>query len=42
MAKKKRTTLPKNFGELIEAGDTDALKAVFETCDVNAKGGSGK
>jgi ankyrin repeat protein len=42
MAKKKRTTLPKDFGELIEAGDLDALKAVFETCDLNAKGGYGK
>jgi hypothetical protein len=42
MAKKKKTTLPKNFDELIAAGDLDALKAVFEICDVNARGGYSK
>lgn len=35
----KRKTLPKDFDALIEAGDLDALKAVFETCDLDARGG---
>jgi ankyrin repeat protein len=35
MAKKKKT-LPKNFGELIEAKDITALKAVFDACEINA------
>ncbi len=35
----KRKTLPKDFEALLEAGDLDRLKAVFETCDVNARGG---
>jgi ankyrin repeat protein len=42
MAKAKRKTLPKNFDELLQAGDTEAIKAVFDTCDVNAHGGSFK
>ena len=33
---KKRKTLPKNFRELIEAGDVDALKAVYKTCGIDA------
>jgi hypothetical protein len=36
---KKRTTLPKDFEALIDAGDLDRLKAVFEHCDVNARDG---
>lgn len=39
MAKAKRTLLPKDFDTLLEAGDIDAIKAVFQTCDVNARGG---
>ena len=39
---KKRKTLPKNFGELIEARNIDALKAVFDACELNAYGGYGK
>ncbi len=37
-----RITLPKNFDALIKAGDLAALKAVFETCDLNARGGYSK
>ena len=36
MAKAKRKTLPKNFGELLDAGDITALKAVFDSCMLNA------
>lgn len=36
MAKKKRVTLPKAFNELIEAGDTEALIALYTQCDLNA------
>ena len=39
---KKRKTLPKNFDELIEAGDLDSLKAVFEKCEINATFGYNK
>ena len=35
MAKKKKT-LPANFKELLEANDLDALKAVFNECELNA------
>ncbi|MCM0665558.1 ankyrin repeat domain-containing protein [Flavobacterium tyrosinilyticum] len=41
MAKKKKT-LPKNFSELIEKKDIEALKAVFDTCELDARGGYGK
>ena len=40
MAKKK--LLPKNFDELLEKGDLNALKAVFDTCEVDARGGYDK
>lgn len=33
---KKRKTLPKNFDELIQAGDLAALKAVFDGCEISA------
>ena len=33
---KKKKTLPANFNELIEAKDLDALKAVFNECELNA------
>jgi len=35
MAKKKKT-LPANFGELLEAKDLEALKTVFNECELNA------
>jgi hypothetical protein len=35
----KRRTLPKDFEALLATGDLERLKAVFETCDVNARGG---
>lgn len=38
MARKKKL-LPKNFEELLQDGNLDRLKAIFETCDVNARGG---
>jgi len=42
MNAKKKITLPKNFRELIEAGDLDALKAVYDTCEVHATADSYK
>ncbi|MDR3364866.1 MAG: ankyrin repeat domain-containing protein [Clostridiales Family XIII bacterium] len=41
MAKKKKA-LPKNFAELIRAKDIPALKAVFDSCELDARGGLGK
>lgn len=40
--KAKKKTLPKDFEQRLENGDLDALKAVFESCDVNARGGHSK
>jgi hypothetical protein len=42
MAKAKRKTLPKEFEELLAKGDIDALKAVFDNCEVDARGGTFK
>ncbi len=42
MTKAKKKLLPKNFEALLENGDIAQLKAVFDTCDVNARGGYGK
>ncbi|MCX8998274.1 ankyrin repeat domain-containing protein [Rhizobiaceae bacterium BDR2-2] len=39
---RKKKTLPKDFEELLTNGDCGAIKAVFETCDVHARGGSFK
>ena len=39
VAKAKRKTLPKDFESLLKTGDVEALKAVFDGCDVNARGG---
>lgn len=39
MAKAKRKTLPKDFEELLKTGNVEALKAVFDSCDLNARGG---
>ena len=41
MAKKKKT-LPKNFDELIKEGNIENLKAVFDVCELDARGGYGK
>ena len=35
----KRKTLPKNFEELLAAGDLDALKKVYDHCRIDARGG---
>ena len=42
MAKQKRKTLPKDFKELLTAGDIETLKAVFDNCDIDARGGYSK
>ena len=42
MAKAKRKTLPKDFEDLLAKGDIEALKAVFDNCDVDARGGTFK
>lgn len=39
MAKKKRKTLPKNFKDLIESGNIEAMKAVYDDCAIDAYGG---
>lgn len=39
---KKRSTLIRNFNDMIKAKDMEALKAVFDKCDMNATGGYGK
>lgn len=39
MPKVRGTSLPKNFAQLLEQGRLGPLKAVFETRDVNARGG---
>ncbi|WP_260483980.1 ankyrin repeat domain-containing protein [Sphingomicrobium flavum] len=39
MAKAKRKTLPKDFEELLQSADVSALKSIFDTVDVDARGG---
>ena len=39
MAKRKRKTLPKDFKELLQSTDLGSLKAIFDTVDVDARGG---
>ncbi len=39
---KKKTTLPKNFDELIKENNIENLKKVFDTCEVDARDGYGK
>ncbi|OWT73779.1 MULTISPECIES: ankyrin repeat domain-containing protein [unclassified Achromobacter] len=39
MPKAKRKTLPKDFDEMLKAGNAGAIRAVFDGCDVNARGG---
>src|SRR5438876_138196 len=38
----KRKTLPKDFEDLLKAGDLAKLQAVFDACDVDARGGYAK
>lgn len=42
MAKPTRKMLPNDFEELLKSGDFERLKAVFETCLIDAKGGYSK
>jgi len=42
MAKAKTTTLPKDFELLLEKGTLAELKAVFEVCELDDRGGYGK
>ncbi|MFJ2990957.1 ankyrin repeat domain-containing protein [Collimonas sp. NPDC087041] len=42
MAKAKKKLLPKDFEDLLKKGDLAELKAVFDTCDINARGGYAK
>ncbi len=39
---KKRKTLPKNFNELLENSDIQELIAVFDKCEIEARGGYSK
>lgn len=39
MAKAKKKLLPKDFEEQLKSQNLEALKAVFDTCDLNARGG---
>ena len=39
MAKVKKKLLPKNFEELLKESDLESLKAIFQNCDVDARGG---
>ena len=36
---KKRVTLPKDFDELLKVGDIEALKAVYDKCELTAYDG---
>ena len=38
MARKKRKTLPKDFDSLLQTGDLTSLQAVFDACELNARG----
>jgi len=42
MAKPKKKLLPKDFEERLKVGDIGHLKAVFDICEVNARGGYSK
>ncbi len=42
MAKARRKTLPKDFEKLLEKGTMAELKAVFEVCEIDARGGYSK
>lgn len=36
MAKRKRVTLPKDFKDLVETGDIEKLKAIYDRCELSA------
>ena len=38
----KRKTLPKDFEQLVEDGNEQEIKNVFERCDINVYGGYNK
>lgn len=40
--KTKRKTLPKDFEQLLKTGNIETLQAIFESCDVNARGSYAK
>ncbi|WP_165185375.1 ankyrin repeat domain-containing protein [Caulobacter soli] len=42
MPKAKKKLLPKDFASLLKTSDLAALKGVFETCELDARGGYGK
>ena len=42
MAKAKRKTLPEDFESRLEKGTMAELKAVFDICEIDARGGYGK
>lgn len=42
MPKPKKKLLPKTFDALLKEGDISALKAVFDTCELDARGGYSK
>ncbi|MDD1506334.1 ankyrin repeat domain-containing protein [Pseudomonas sp. CNPSo 3701] len=42
MAKRKRKTLPKDFGQLLEQASLEELIAVFDQCELEATGGYSK
>lgn len=42
MAKPTRKTLPKDFGDILDRGDMAEMTAVFETCQLDARGGTFK
>ena len=39
---RKKKLLPRNFDELLKQGDLAALQAVFDTCEIDARGGYSK
>lgn len=42
MSKKKKITLPKNIDEILKTADSASIIGIFETCDLNARGGYSK
>jgi len=42
MAKAKKKLLPKDFEELLKEGDLARLKAIFDSCELNARSGYSK
>jgi len=42
MAKTKKKTLPKDFEPMLERGSLAELKAVFDVCELDARGGYSK